>query len=329
MAVRDILEGFKQRGYVGGKSATRVFSCACDASTTEGEILLALFNAWGIRQNGVYPNDSSLHVPIGGIAIGDGLVERKITVSYEFGNFTGTPDPLQQKSKLRILSGSTTEPIDRDIHGNPLLNSAGDPPNPKPTRFIRNIGFEVTRYESQFNFANAFSYQDTCNSDTVQVGAIGSFAPGTLLCESVQAPEQFDFDAAYIKMVYVFRARRGFAIVDGLWDSWKIRFLDQGRRSWYHDPADDKARPGQIFIKDGSQYRAVTSDVLLNGRGQFLPDHGGFSVTDQHYTGVNADPLPSQGTPVEQDSEDGSKILAWYLVFDNYESKALNALNLF
>lgn len=170
-----------------------------------------------------------------------------VTISY------ATLDPqLCNENPLENVPVVTTEfiqwdePIDKDIDGKPILNSAGDPFDPGLTRERNRQIIRISRNEQEFD-VGLLALQDTVNRDTF----IG-FRKETVKCSPIHRSREFDpVVGVYWRVEYEF-------IFDPR--GWKKEILDSGLRK------RDGSVVSQIEV-DGSP---TTSPVPLDGAGQPL-----------------------------------------------------------
>lgn len=168
----------------------------------------------------------------------------------------GTEDPEDQPWIYEYRPGLQTEAVDRDINGNPLVNSAGDPPPPGAfNRDFTTLEIAITRNEPAVPTDKIQRYLDAYNRDTVDLAGLGSYDPYTIRCVYLGPASTFNSDALFIPIRYAFRYDP-----DGYWH----RFEDKGQNGWFDDGGNK-----QGVIVDGNGV-AVTTDKLLDGTGKPL-----------------------------------------------------------
>lgn len=148
------------------------------------------------------------------------------------------------------------EPIDRDVFGNPITNSAGDPPKENLTNDVISIFYTYERYEAFYDGAKAFAYTNTVNSDDVILPGFGRVLKGKAKCKSIRVAEKFNRNALAVKIVYALELRD---------DGFKIRIPDKGRRGW--SATSEGAYIDDIYFTNGDTKKQVSEDVLLDGFG--------------------------------------------------------------
>lgn len=168
-------------------------------------------------------------------------------------------DPLDEPISIQWEAEEVIEPIDRDVNGAPITNSAGDAFAEPVQRSFTLVRFSIYRNEPFFDAAEALLWANTTNSDNWTVPGVGMLLAGQAKCRFVTPTDSYRVDANYVKVRYAFEARK---------ERFTTRLLDQGFRAWYKDSTDnDTRKPGEIFDAAGNR---VTSPVRLNGNGTLL-----------------------------------------------------------
>lgn len=259
----------------------------------------------GIDQQGTtHPLDASL--------VADQPVAK--CVGPKFWQVTGNYKPANQpqgtpttKPKVRWRRGTSSQPFDRDPDGNPILNSAGDLFDPSPEKEVGDRFFSVVRLERFYDLAKAEKFEDTVNdADFIFLKAY-QFQKGQVRVESILPTGEYFYDATAVEIEYAFAVRR---------DGWKWRLIDQGRRGWYTDGADNKNKKAEIFGPDGTQ---VSSDILLDGGGAPF-DLASYKVSRNGSTPINV-PGP-KGATVEKGQA------AAFLLYDKFPEAPFAGLEL-
>jgi hypothetical protein len=214
-----------------------------------------------------------------------------VIIAYGVGQQPSQQDPLADKPRIRWQLGSTTEPIDRDVEGNPIVNSAGDAFDPPLNTEFTTLFLTYTRNEPYFDIQKALTYSNTVNSNSFTIRGAGIVAPGQIKCDSIQPAGEYTDDADFVPIVYSFEIRRGNKQdSDGSWDGFKLRVLDQGLRAYY----DINKGPARIYDPDQSTAASrspVTSDVRLDGYGGTFDDS--YFVTDTLQQSVSKGSAPT------------------------------------
>lgn len=191
---------------------------------------------------------------------------------------TDEPNKLDSRPKYRWQIGLKSEPVDRDIEGNPILNSAGQAFEQPAQRDFPTINLVVSRYEPFFNIALCLEYTNTTNADRWRVpGTNGSVDPGQARCVGIQPAEEYPLGIDYVLMQYAFEFQA---------DGFDLRLRDQGTRG--------ATARGTAAILD-TNGDEVTSDVLLDGRG--LPLNDTYTLKGGQSFGILS---PVRGAEVER-----------------------------
>lgn len=176
----------------------------------------------------------------------------RVIVRYSEARGGGTAEaepenPLARRAGISWDLETTTEPIESDIEGKPIMNSAGEPFDP-PIEMPFSIPIlRIARNEAQSNIAQIIAYaggRGATNTDSF-FGA----QPHEALCRIIRESQQVEGTYTYWRREYEFAFRQ----VDrekGL-VGWSLRMLNQGYRI---DTGDDDADGNPIYelIKDAS-----------------------------------------------------------------------------
>lgn len=189
-------------------------------------------------------------------------------------------DPLAKPATYRWRLGLQGEQFDRDIEGNPIVNSAREPFSTPPTADVMTLTLTVERNERAFNLNKAFFFHNAVNSDVWVVPGTGgqTVQPGQARCLSIQPTSEYSRESAYVPIAYEIEFQA---------DGFDIRILNQGPRA-----ATGNAN-GASRILDSSQ-EPVTTDVLLNARGQPLKE--GYTVDGSAFSYLD----PPAGAEIEE-----------------------------
>jgi len=173
----------------------------------------------------------------------------------------------------------STEDIDADIDGNPLLASSRESfSRPQKVRFPQ-IRYVYKRWESTFDGPRAIAYTRSVNSDQFNMPGFGFVEAGQAFCESITVATAFDRDANSVQVQYTFELRE---------DGWRTRMLDEGVRAWYTDGSTQK--PGLLQDAKGN---LVTTPVRLDGYGAPFDDNV-YTVGGATPTGLSTPPTGAE-----------------------------------
>lgn len=203
------------------------------------------------------------------------LNENKFSKGIVLAEYQITPllandvNPLNRQPYIKWRRGKTSQNVDLDYNGNPILNSATDAFKGKMSRPFGVRYLTITKFEPYYNQAEADLYIESVNSDAITFEGI-TFQPGQVYCDSIVPPDAYQKGSVFVKVQYDFEIRT--PNWPNLTDlqirhPFQRRVLDQGTRAIYHDDGDDTDKLGKLYLPDGSE---VTHDVLLDGNGRPL-----------------------------------------------------------
>jgi hypothetical protein len=130
-------------------------------------------------------------------------------------------DPLSMPPDIEWTGQDVEQMVDTAYDGNnelniPIENTVGDQPDPRLTEIETYPMCRITRAESNFAWANVYTYRNTVNSDT-----FGGCQPGCVLLRRFDARRRMFADIFYWEVTYelVFN-----------WRGWTRRVLNAGFR---------------------------------------------------------------------------------------------------
>ncbi len=161
-------------------------------------------------------------------------------------------NPLNEIPKISWQTQKFKRPVDVDINGDIVANSAGDPFDPTVEVDDNREILVITRNESQFDESLADQYRDTINS-----APFFGFDALCVKCANITGNRVQHADLGYYwEVTYEFEINR---------DSWVSVVQDQGLRAL--DPSDDT----KIMNITDEEGKDITSPMPLDGAGQPLP----------------------------------------------------------
>jgi hypothetical protein len=137
-------------------------------------------------------------------------------------------DPLKEPPEVQWDPAEISFPVDVDVDGRPIVNTAGDPFEP-PTRRIKFKRLTIVRNELYFNLAKSTTFEDSVNSTAVSLSGVTTVVPNYMLCTSIGPAERYKSTAKYVKMAYQFDIM--FSKDLGA-HPWQWAFLNVGRNGW-------------------------------------------------------------------------------------------------
>jgi hypothetical protein len=165
-----------------------------------------------------------------------------------------TENPLLRLAEVSVSSESTKRPLEVDLDGEALLNSAFDPFDPPYEDDDFRQVYQVTKNMSSFNDLESFEYLGAINSDTF----LGS-GPGTWRMRDYSGQSSFENDVYYWKVTLKLeRSKKPFA----------VKLLDAGYQGFVGGLTPGQGFKRVVLLDPNGQ--AYTQPVLLDGNGSAL-----------------------------------------------------------
>lgn len=186
------------------------------------------------------------------------------------GTFDDDAQPVKIKYQWNPIVHSVE--VDRDINGNPLLNSGNEPYRVSVER--QSIQLTVVRRESSFSNVQALLYANAVNSDNFY-GA----APGTVQCKHIKPSGEFTTDSSFVDVEYLFEFRSE--------KTWGLKpFWSRTLNAAYHVFAVKRDATG------ASTGEYVWAEIRLNDQARTRPstpillDRRGFPTEQEKYVAL-------------------------------------------
>ncbi len=176
-------------------------------------------------------------------------LSRKLTVTY-----TRFPNPFDEEPKISWGFASSSEPIDLDIDGQPIVNSAGESFDPPLNKDVDDLVYRFEVARESFDENQAARYMNAINSD----GWFG-FEPFTARMKSFNGTQARVGGVFYWNVIYEVHIR---------FDGWPRRIVDEGFRELQTE-LDSEGKPTYKMIKDKDK-NPLSQPVLLDGAGKKL-----------------------------------------------------------
>lgn len=206
-----------------------------------------------------YSPDEWLFVKSIDVQQGDGPYIYEVTANY-----ISIENPLDLEPEIEWGKAVSNVEIDRDINGDPILNSAGQSPDPPITEEFEDLVFRMTRNENYFNALLAHEYKGAVNSD-IFLG----FDPGFAKCIEISGTRARVADLVYWKVRYEIHFRLSNPIPGTPKIGWIRRLLDEGRIEKTGTAGDGTPELLQNKDQEGT---VLSEPVLLDGEGKKLAD---------------------------------------------------------
>lgn len=244
--------------------------------------------------------------------IGPALYRVTVTYSME------APEELEQEDgNLTVWTedGNETVPVDRDIDGNPIFNSASDPPEQLPTRDTATQVICLKRDEPFFNNQQALVMRNTVNdADFMVAGLVVPKGRGRLISYGIAEP--FTLDDEVVTIIYRIMVRPlDNEPPDGM-TAFDIRFLNQGFNGFHSGVNGDHGKRGPICSQDREP---VTRPAMLRSDATLYDP-------SLAITRALLEPTRNASPPLGMKTQDGKNVsYCWY---KNYRSADWTQLSL-
>lgn len=319
-------EDWSARSLTPGESASRKFIIS--GCQNERAALESVSRSFGVIAGVTHPADGNLFAakPAANAASnGPGLFE--VSVRYEPFKGNTKSDPTLEPPSYQWLFENANEPIDRDIDGNLIVNSASDLFKPAANRLTVRAKVVMYRSEREFPVQRNMDYANCINSDPFMFRGF-VIEPGQAFFNPITQVQPQKFDAKFVKVQYHISLHPGFSKDNnGVWDGFQLRLVDQGMSAFWAD--------GKKSIKDLINMKGKTTadevrisqPALLDGRGGVL-DKENFIKLDDSKVRRGRGTNPELGKlPFRVWSPPNG--IGKVLIFKNYPSKPFSPLNLF
>jgi len=267
MAVIDVKEDWQGLGAeidTDSAAAFRIFTVKFDTADEPIQRPVLAYSATGIPAiNTAHPYKPWLFVKNKNVeSIGPFDFEVKVYYSTRstIGGQEGetqdpTANPLEDPWIIEWDFVTSNEPIDTDIDGKPITNSANESFDPPITTDVHDLLLRIQRNEAAFNPLVAHSYKKATNSDY-----FWGFEPGIVKCVQFTGKTAVRGQFWYWQVRYAFQMRG---------DGWLRRIRDEGYRTKTGElNADGSEKYKEIKDIDGMK---LSQPALLNGEGYRLP----------------------------------------------------------
>ena len=266
-------------------------------------------NATGVLVGSPYPNTTSL------VCKQIGVTENKLTMMTVVANYgistivANDPNPLLRAPVISWKRSRQSLPVDTDINGNPILNSATDAFRSNSSRNFNIKFLTFKRWESSYNQSLADAFDNAVNSDSFTIQGI-TYSPGQAQLVSYVPIEEYQETARFVHVCYELEIRTpsgsGLTALQQR-HPFQRRLMDQGLRGIYQDPNNSNTKTLGNFFLGGSGGQQCNRDVLLNGQG--VPIDSTIVVTQAGYT-AQTQTLPS--TVLVDSATTGANFLIYF-----------------
>lgn len=253
------------------------------------------------------------------------LVEDRLSLGHVIANYKITSlvandvNPITRNPFVSWKRNKCAVPVDTDLNGNAILNSALDAFKSNGNRNLTSRTLTIKRYEPYYDQSQADLYIDTVNSGNVTFEGL-TFGPGQVYCVDYAPVTEYQEGCTYLEVQYVFEIRTPKAATLTTLQKrhpFQRRILDQGLRCKYTDPTLGVAW-GNLYTCQGE---LINRDVLFDGTGIPLDTTikvglGGMAPLAQT--------LPA--TVLKDPISVGGKVRAVFLIYMDYPETDMTAL---
>lgn len=261
MTVLDVKETHRQtegRAHVEGAADSRAFDVVLADVTSIAAGKREALTASGVPViNSAHPADSRLWLDEV-VAVPRSLYHYDVFCHYSSAEGGWHVHPTHEKAIPRWNVIATEEPVDFDIYGAPIVNSAGEAPDPPLLETFYDMVLTVERNESDYDPIAAHPWHGAVNTDLFL-----GFAAGTAKCVRYTADLVRNV-YTYYQVSYEFHFRV-------LPVAWQRRLLDRGFREL--TGTDDDGRPVYTNATDAAG-KTISEPILLDGAGRKLTTDG-------------------------------------------------------
>jgi len=262
ISVKEDWRGLGAEADTEGAVATRIFTVKFDGSNAPPQRPILAPIAAGIPAlNSIHPHQPWLHVKNKTVE-SIGPFDFQVTVNYsarptiggrQGENLDPTANPLEAPWIVEWDFVTSNEPIDTDIDGLPIVNSAGASFDPPITDDFHDLLLRIQRNEAAFDPERANSYKNAINSDW-----FWDLAPSRVKCVQFTARTAISGTFWYWQVRYAFQIRE---------EGWDRRVLDRGYRQY--NETTEKYEHIQIEDETGNKIN-VTEPWPLDGQGHAI-----------------------------------------------------------
>lgn len=227
--------------------------------------------------NDPHPSDSNLRVSRVGQPQRIGPQYFRVEAEYRQGTQIGVGNDVDPISRLPVYQwniGLATERFDRDVDGNPIVNSAGDPFGDGVEATVHSITLDVTRNEASFSPIESLNYTNKVNAGSWTVAGV-AVGEGQAKCLGIAPVNGYTLADNYVSIRYSFEFRE---------DGFLKRILDEGIHGLAELEAGTGIKKVSILVEGPDGQIPAPSPQLLNGKGVPLSDRvvaaDGMTFTD-------------------------------------------------
>jgi len=310
----EVTENWRGRSATRGRQRAAQRAFVVTGVTDEHEALTATDASSGLTipsYGDAHPNDANGVVKVSNVtAAEEGFGYWTVTVTYTQpeGRARHRPvsdDPLDEPATVFWDIGTRQDYAERDINGNPIVNSARQGFDPPVTVDVPQFFLVVQRNEPFFDVGLAKDMLLAVNSDTLTVEGVQVADPGFARCVSMRPIAPYQLSAEYVAVEYRFELADRIEGAPAGTNPFYARIMDQGTRGWAG------GSEYELFDANGDP---IHSPVRLGGDGQPMSS----SIKLGAYAAAGAGLAAPAGATVENGGDDDATFL-WYQLYKSRE----------
>jgi len=168
--------------------------------------------------------------------------------------------PFDEPWEIEWFPVVSNEPVDRDMDGKPITNSAGQSFDPPITKECYDLGLRIVRNQPSYNKVQAADYLGAVNSDYFY-----DYRPYLVKCTNYSSRTMYSA-ITYYRVTYEFHIRLMADPITGDYHGWARRVMDEGLL--YKTTVEGKTVYKKIKTEDSED---MPQPVRLNGSGGVIP----------------------------------------------------------
>ncbi len=288
--VYKVTEKWSARRWTYGNSATRTFQVSgvpagADPASGDAAAINALRRLVpDVKPGDAFRQDRKLKIDRAGpYSVGGPLSLREVVVNY---TRPGGDASIEEANEWELLPEYelSSEDVEQDGTGKPIVNSAQAPFDPPLTMPEHSLSFRCARSESEFDAFFFLNYFNKWNSAATRM-PWGYMPAGTVLIRSVKPSTDYRLSDPSVRVTYDFVVRPYIEASSGTYHGFHQRVLDKGIVGLV---SGDDAAP--IYYATGpNQGEQATEPVLLDGFGR--PLNARYQVGPTGGTNQPSDPV--------------------------------------
>lgn len=264
----SVVECWKGKGYRqaddGTWEAERYFNVFGTANEDEAVATLATA-PWYAARNRTHPRYTTLLCSTVGKSEALGPMAMGFTAYYRFpkaGSFPSeVTQPLLAPIEITWTRATKSVPMEYDLDGRVVCNSAGFIPSHSLERPIVTRILQLRRYEVFWDLARAQALENHVNQTACDIGPM-HVEPGQAYCHTYEPDGGFEEGTPFLKVLYEFEFD-----LNGS-EPWQAFTVDKGQTGWTTPKPDASPVTGPFGVMVDNEFWPVNEDIVLDGTGK-------------------------------------------------------------